>query len=219
MATSDGRGGFVELNAVNPETMMDWSKTLPKDMPVTLSEVYRGKDTPLDIDYVARTFVTPKRITAFKDLFWVENKMLVISERLRDIIEAHDPGVHHIWPIEVLSKKGVAYPDALYGFVPAVHAAAILETEGDVNIREERISPPTKLFPLGGRSPHSTRLEATYDAAVDAEKLPSRHIWWDHGLTRNYLLLSDQLHDAIVAAGLKVIPMKKVRLLKEIKHA
>jgi len=213
-ASPDARGGFVELYAVHPETLKDWSKTLPDRMPTTLSRVYQGKDAPLEVDYVPRYFVKPKRIPAFKDLFWVENKLLVVSERFRSIIEAHDPGVHHIWPIQIMSKKGVAYPDALYGFVPTVHAAAISETEGDVCVEEESTHPPAKLFPMGMWSPRRTRLDVTWGAAVDASKCPPNHIWWDHGLTENHLLLSDNLHEAIVAAGLKVIPMKKTKLAK-----
>ncbi|MEJ8560109.1 hypothetical protein QTO30_01855 [Yoonia sp. GPGPB17] len=214
-ATTDGRGGFVELYAVDPDNLSDWSRALPlRGVGVSLAGVYKGKDAELLLKYVPRHFVTPKRINAFKDLFWVEGKMLVISERFREIIKAHDPGIHHIWPIQVMSKKGVAYPDALYGFVPAVHAAAISETEGDVHITEPSTAPPTKLFPQGVHTRRSTRLRPSWIAAVHPDKVPSQNIWWDHGLTRNYLLLSDVLHDAIVAADLKVIPMKKTTVAR-----
>ncbi len=214
-ASPDGNGGHVSMHAVDPKTMDDWYKTLASSILGDLSDAYHGNNIPFQMTHAPRHFVTPKRITAFKDLFWVEGKMLIISDQLRVIIQAHDPDVHHIWPIQVMSKKGVTYPDALYGFVPTVHAAAISETEGDVCVEEESTHPPTKLFPMGMWSPRRTGLDVTWSAAVDASKCPPNHIWWDHGLTENHLLLSDPLHEAIVAAGLKVIPMKKTKLAKQ----
>ena len=38
-----------------------------------------------------------------------------VSEPLKDIIEALEPGVHFYWPIRMTGPKGVEYPVRYYG--------------------------------------------------------------------------------------------------------
>ncbi len=154
-----------------------------------------------------------KKRASFPDLWWGENGLFVISGALHAIIEDHDLGKHHMWPVKMFTKRHEPYPQEFYALVPGVHAAAISEAESDVFVQEERYSAPTKLFPKGGFSPRSSSLNSSWDAAVDVTKQPSGHLWWDHGLTDAYLLASDALHNAIKDAGLKVIPMKKLKEL------
>ncbi|MEM9796743.1 MAG: DUF1629 domain-containing protein [Pseudomonadota bacterium] len=204
-----GRGGSISTDAIIPETGEEWGRSIGLDIASDFSDVFRGGKGQLDLSTVPRTVVVERKRQQFPDIWWGENKLHIISEALHEIIEDHDPGLHIIWPVEMQTKRGEVYPGPFFAFVPGVHAAAIDEDESDANVTEETHYPATATRP-GSISPKFSYLETSWDAVVKSDALPDCHIWWDHGLTRSYLLTSDALHDAIKTAGRKVIPMKKV---------
>ena len=210
-----GRGGHISTSAVDAKTMQSWRVATGGAGLAENSEVFNGKDIPLNTNVLPSAFVVDKRRTIFPDIWWGENRLLIISDRFREIIEDHDSSLHHIWQVTMLTKKGAAYPDTFHAFVPGVHAAAISEANSDVQVSEEKHYPPTAILPVS-ISPRSASLNSRWDGTVDLSQIPAHHLWWDHGLTEPYLLLSDAMHDAIVAAGLKVIPMKKMKALQEL---
>ncbi|WP_377191647.1 imm11 family protein [Ruegeria meonggei] len=57
----------------------------------------------------------PRKPKKLPDIFSARNGVRIITDRVRQILEDFDPGVHQIIPIEAVYKDG-SKPDALYFF-------------------------------------------------------------------------------------------------------
>ena len=207
MKAYDGRGGFIDSEA--PE----WKANVGVHERADASGIFKGDPGRLDPAQMPARFVIPRKRKSFPDLWWGSGGLFVISGALRDLIEAHDPGLHQIWPMEMVTKRDEPYPGTFFGLSVVGRAAAITEEGSHVHVQEAYDSPATATT-SAYHTPRRATLYSTYDTCVDPAKLPAHHLWWDDGLSRPYLLLSDALHDAIVAAGLSVIPMKRTKVLK-----
>lgn len=174
------------------------------------AEAFKGAKVPLDMNLVPRAQIVIKKRSGFPDLWSGENGLMTISLALKDLIEAHDPGRHYIWPMTLLTKRHVEYEGAHFGFVPGVHTSALDEEHSDVRVEEERFLEATRMT-RAHTMPRTVRLRTYEKAAVHKADLPDAHLWWDGGFTDPYLMVSDSLHDAIKAAGLKTIRMVKVK--------
>ena len=122
------------------------------------------------------------------DMYWVEDGLLLISDAFRDIIELLDPGKHHVWPVEILSKRGVPRAEVFHAIVPGVHASSLSEVQSDVYVKESRLMPAVGNF-AANVSPRTARLHSNFDAAYHKTKTQESNLWWDHALRDPYLLL------------------------------
>jgi hypothetical protein len=208
--TSDGRGGWIHTEGFDQVSGKKWGQSLPPGVGAPTSMIFKGENKPLDMDLVPRTQIVIKKRSSFPDMWWGENGLLTISLALKDIIEAHDPGRHYIWPMTLLTKRHVEYEGAHFGFVPGVHASVLDEENSDVRKEEERFVEATRMS-RARRVPRKVRLWTYEKAAVRKADLPDAHLWWDASFDKPYLFASDSLQDAIKAAGLKTIRMVKVK--------
>ncbi|MEO0862318.1 MAG: hypothetical protein AAFY65_17055 [Pseudomonadota bacterium] len=178
------------------------------------SDVFHGKQRALtvndiELEKLPRTLILQKSYKQIRDLCWAEGGQIVISDALRQIIEAHDPGQHIIWEQVIRTKRKGPKPGPFFGLIIGPRASAIVEKGDDLQITPERFNEAIGTI-SAHTSPRIARLR-TFRAWIDPSNVPQQHLWWDHGLTRPYLLMSDTLHDAIVEAELKVIPMKRCK--------
>jgi hypothetical protein len=209
-----GRTPHISTDAVDPETDRPWQDAVGLDKAVEVACVFHGDEKLFDRTDLPLGFILAKPRKAFPDMWAAQDSLMIISDALRDLIEAHDPGVHMIWPVTMQTKRGERYPGPFFGLVPMVHAAAISEKHGKVMVSEEKLIPATPII-REHISPRTTRLSGHDTGHVYPSKLPSAHIWWDHGLTDNYLLISDALHGAIKDAKLKTLHFEKLSLVPE----
>ncbi|MEO0860841.1 MAG: hypothetical protein AAFY65_09510, partial [Pseudomonadota bacterium] len=176
--------------------------------------VFQGEQRALtvndiELEKLPRTLVLQKSYKQIRDLCWAENAQFIITDPLRQIIEAHDPGQHIIWEQVIRTKRKGPKPGPFFGLIVGPRASAIVEEGDDLQITPEQFNEAIGTMPAY-TSPRTARLR-TYRAWIDPSNVPEQHLWWDEGLTYPYLLMSDTLHDAIVEAGLKVIPMKRCK--------
>lgn len=208
--TSDGRGGFIHAEFYDRASGGKWMHAIGLDDAAECSQVFKGKNAPLNLDLVPRTMIVEKKRASFPDMWWGEGGLLIISPALKNLIEAHDPGQHYIWPMTLLTKRHVEYEGAHFGFVPGVHASALDEENSDVRIEEERFVEATRMS-RARRVPRKVRLWTYEKAGVRKADLPDAHLWWDASFDKPHLFTSDSLHDAIKAAGLKTIRAVKAK--------
>ncbi len=209
-----GRTAHISTETVHPETLEPWHEAVGLGCAVKVARLFHGDQKSLESADLPLAVVVAKARKAFPDMWHAQDDLLIISQALRDIIEAHDPGVHKVWPLRLMEKRGEHYPGPFFGFLPMVHASAISEKHSKVLVSEERVNPATPIMPEYV-SPRSTRLLGRKDGYVYPSKLPSAHVWWDHGLTDNYLLISDALHGAIKDAKLKTLHFEKLSHVPE----
>ncbi|MGB3688708.1 MAG: DUF1629 domain-containing protein, partial [Jannaschia helgolandensis] len=126
--TLDGRGGHISTSSYDLRTKSASPlRQQSTKMAAVYADIFKGERGDLDLALLPKVFVVEKKRKVFPDMWWGENGLFIISDALRRVIEAHDPGKHIIWPVEMLTKRGEPYPGPFFGFVPAVHAAAISE--------------------------------------------------------------------------------------------
>ncbi|UWQ20728.1 hypothetical protein [Jannaschia sp. W003] len=134
----------------------------------------------------------PRRLRPLRhpvpDLFATRAGLLVASEAAREVIEAHDPGLHRFWPVDVGAPH--------HGLIVRATGAAITERGSLCHVEPA--------LPRLGLPRHVTLL--AHAARVDAARLPAANLWWDRALSRPYLLVSDCLAFALEA--LDAIPMR-----------
>ena len=125
------------------------------------------------------------------------------SAAFRDVVEAHDPGVHQFVPVQVEDAKGGAIEHDYFWFAPG-HRIFALDAE--------RTSPPMRPYPEGPDwiNPHPDRPAMRFDRkqrsetwalVFRADKIGDRNLFCD-GEFRRQIFISDRLKRAFEAAAL-----------------
>jgi hypothetical protein len=129
-----------------------------------------------------------------------------VSEPLKDIFEALEPGVHFYWPMRMTGPKGVEYPVRHYGMQVRRFFDSFRPDESDP---EAWSKAPRTLTPIY-RASSDTKAIYTGLAISEAE-VAGAHIWRERHLHRPSLLISDTLQAEIKKAGLKVWKHNKMK--------
>ncbi len=129
-----------------------------------------------------------------------------VSEPLKDIIEALEPGVHFYWPIRIMGPKGVEYPVRYFG---------MLVRRFFTSFRPELSEPgswnkaPNTMTPMYTTRANSKAFYA--ELAISEAEVAGAHIWRERHLYQPNLLISDTLQAEIKKAGLKMWKYYKMK--------
>jgi len=129
-----------------------------------------------------------------------------VSEPLKDIIEALEPGVHFYWPIRIMGPKGVEYPVRYFGMQVRRFFTSFrpeLSEPGSWN------KAPSTMTPMYTTRANSKAFYA--ELAISEAEVAGAHIWRERHLYRPNLLISDTLQAEIKKAGLKVWKHHKMK--------
>lgn len=122
-----------------------------------------------------------------------------VSEPLKDIIEALEPGAHFYWPIRMTGPKGVEYPVRYFGMQVRRFFASFrpeLSEPGSWN------KAPNTMTPMYTTRANSKAFYA--GLAISEAEVAGAYIWRERHLYQPNLLISDTLQAEIKKAGLKV---------------
>jgi hypothetical protein len=153
--------------------------------------------TPLEAHEKPAWLETEKNYSSLGSFLITENRLLVVDENLKVIIERLEPSVHVFWPIQITMPKGAVYPKQFYGmvigqfldsFVPEKSADGILEKEN--NYESYFISMETKQNLAG--------------VAMSKSVFGTHHLWRERRLRRPGICFSDALQSEIAKAGLRM---------------
>jgi len=200
IALSGGRpqGGFLQSG--NPE----WFKAaFAAQNSKHLFKMFQGEEFGMiDEDWLPKSWIVEKARPVMPDMFWGSCGMMIVSGPYHDIVEDLDPGLHQMWPIDLRRKRKGSFPGRWYGLNIRGRAEAI-QIEGS----DLRFNPGSEQLGL----PDRYILRDSFKVTVAKSALPDAHLWWDHALHTSSptILCSDNLRDAVVAAGLKPIPFVK----------
>ncbi|WP_120502303.1 DUF1629 domain-containing protein [Roseovarius sp. EL26] len=134
---------------------------------------------------------------------WGGGQRQLASEAFRDVVEAHDPGVHQFVPVQVENSKGEPVEKQYFWFVPGHRIFAM---------NAEKTEPPMKMFPDTPdiTNPHPGRPAGVYRPRppVEAWKpvfyreiIGDRDLFCDGEYPRK-IFISDLLKQAFEDAGL-----------------
>ena len=144
-----------------------------------------------------QTAETPKKLGAF---LVTDGGLIVVEERLKTLLEEMEPGVHDFRPVRIIMPRGNDHP------VP-YHVMRI------GNFRDSfrpELSDSDSLFGAPDMYTANTSKKAYAGVAMSVEEIGGAHLWRERTLTGPRICMSDQLHDAIVKAGLSM--MKHYRM-------
>ena len=125
------------------------------------------------------------------------------SAAFRDVVEAHDPGVHQFVPVRVENTKGERVEKDYFWFAPGHRIFAM---------NAEKTEPPMMMYPDEPNvvNPHSDRLPGFYMPRPPVEawkpvfykdKIGDRDLFCD-GEYPGKIFISDRLKQAFEEAGL-----------------
>jgi hypothetical protein len=148
-------------------------------------------------------YVFEKRYNRPAALIKLTNRMHAVDERLRDILELLEPGVHTFNPIRVMLRKGVAHPVQHHMLVVGRWLDAFRLEESDLNCLD-----------CGARSCPGVKANvknAFAGVAMSAADIGDAHLWCERGLRGAEFFISDRLKDEADKAGLRLPPSYRMK--------
>lgn len=141
----------------------------------------------------------PKSIAAVIEL---RDRLLVVSEPLKNLIEELQPDTNDFWPIELELPKGKATDDRYFGMVISTFLDSF-DTEGsDPQMWSDQDGKPTVL----------DRKKACFARIALSPEITSQvHVWREKRLRGASFFISDELKDKIDQAGLRFPTHYKLR--------
>lgn len=118
------------------------------------------------------------------------NRVLVVDEAMKNLIEGLEPSVHQFRPITFLQPNAEPFPGSYFAMIIG-------------QFRESFIPEPETEGALWSRS--------SYLDPVKGRTFTRAHLWRERKLIGPDFFSSDALYDAVKRAKLKVPPMFKVR--------
>ncbi len=163
----------------------------------------RGKEPPVVAGPIKITQHTgPKKLPDY--FYGATSDAIVVSQRFRDLVEKFDPVQHLLIPCEICDKKsGEAKEGEYFYFKPLGFVKnGIVVEESDV---KERVSPKTGK--VTGYETTGTPPRLMWRQSVIAD----RHLWADP-LFHRAVVVSDELQEAMVAAGISGMQWHESRI-------
>lgn len=164
---------------------------------------WRGDDVPVVAGPIKLTQHTgPKKLPDY--FYGATSDAIVVSRRFRNLVEGFDPVQHLYIPCEIFEKKsGAAREGEYYYFKPLGFVKnGIVVEESDVR---ECVSPKTGKVTGYEATGTPPRLMWRQSAIAD------RHLWADP-LFHRAVVVSDELQEAMVAAGISGMQWHESRI-------
>jgi hypothetical protein len=149
-------------------------------------------------------FHTVKSYKSLASLIWMNNKLAVVHQDLKEIIEEMEPGVHRFWPIKIVMPRNTEYPANYYGVLVGNFPKAFRPDASEPSAFKKS----EFIYLLG-----SFRKDRIEGLAFSAQAIGEIHLWREPNLSQVDLFLSDELLDKIKTAGLRVGRHYRVRLV------
>jgi hypothetical protein len=147
-----------------------------------------------------QTEETPKKLGAF---IVTVGGFFLVEERLKVLIEEIEPGIHDFRPVRIIMPRGKDYPLTYY----AIRIGNFRDS-----FRPE-LSDSDSLFGAPDMYTTHTSKKAFAGVAMSMEEIGGAHLWRERTLTGPRICMSDQLHDAIVKAGLSMMKLYKMKIV------
>jgi hypothetical protein len=184
------------------------AKFKPHDYGFAIYERLLKDIGPLADHELPRMFVAserPKALGSLIRLAWAR----AVDQKLKDIIERLEPGVHQFWPLQIVMPNGDEYPVQYYGMMVLRRLSSFRPDQSDPScFLGQQIAPGIRSY-----SSYGVSKKINAGLAMSKAVLNGSHIWRERELTNPTLVLSDDLVAEIKKAGLKIpkhFPLKEV---------
>lgn len=153
--------------------------------------------TPLENHEPPRIHFPEKSYRALGSLLILSSYILAIDEDLKVIIERFEPDVHRFFPLDLHLPNGSVYPKQYYTLWVGQYCESFVP-DGEI-FEEDYIQGI-----VGVQRMHLREKRYAQKLMFSRKKFDDRHLWRERRFNNYLLLFSDQLYEAIVAAGLEL---------------
>ena len=193
-----------DVDKIRPiDQSIDIGFSLP---PMIWERALMGRE--ISTEFVPRTIKIkrirwPKDYAPFPYDFKVRYGDSIVSQEFKDIVEAHDPGVHQFIPITLQDTRGMPMGKDFYWFAPGNRVFALNPDRVQAKLRYFTHDNP------GWVNPHQDRLPTFIRGVVadkmtlhfHADRIGDRDLFVD-GEVPGEIFISDRLRTAFADAGL-----------------
>lgn len=137
-----------------------------------------------------------KQAASLPDIFSARSGVRIISERVRQILEAFDPGVHQILPIEAFYRDG-SKPDTAYFFLNVTkHLDTVIDEASSVKMAFQIV---------GEKSRDQMELDppTARNLVIRKDRAAEHNLWREKRYPYLPLLMSDEMHAEFKAQKIK----------------
>lgn len=181
------------------EAAIDPNNKLASHM-VNVSDKFKKDRGPVFDHEWPKEYRTERALKQFGAIIQVNERLLIVEDGLRALIEEFEPGVHQFNPIEMTTKGGKIYPGGHHVLVISQFIDCFSVQDSDPKIAKE-------LWPGMDPMMYSIRLRPNYKAfevlALRDACHAGKHLWRETMLTGPDFFMSDDLHEAILEADFK----------------
>jgi hypothetical protein len=153
-------------------------------------------------------FVFEKLYSRPAALIKLTNRMYAVDERLRDILEQLEPGVHRFNPIRMMLPKRVEHPVKHQMIVVGRWLSSFRRDQSDpdcLDTRDARFPPIIKSYVKNAHA----------GVAMSAAEIGDAHLWCERWLHGADFFISDRLKDVATNAGLRLPTSHKMKSVRE----
>ena len=144
-------------------------------------------------------FKTARALKQIGVLFKGNERLLIVEDGLRALIERFEPGMHRFRPIKVVTKGGKVYPGDHHLLVIGQFVDCFSFQDSDPSIVREIQAGTDSMF----YSAQAYSRQQFAKLAFKTTCLAGRHLWRETKLSGSDFYISDDLHEAILKAGFK----------------
>lgn len=144
-------------------------------------------------------FKTARALKQIGVLFKGNERLLMVEDGLRALIERFEPGMHRFRPIKVVTKGGKVYPGNHHLLVIGQFLGCFSYQDSDPSLVRE-------VYPGLDPMCYSAWVHYRQEYAKLAFKTAchaGKHLWRETKLSGSDFYISDDLHEAILEAGFK----------------
>ena len=161
---------------------------------------------PLASHEMPKEYQLKKSYRSLAALMEINGTFLIVQKPLKELIEAFEPGVHQFWPITIALRGGQPYPVPCFGMVIKNHIESVLADQSEWTPSHSR--PPLRYMTQDFFDAEKHRVDRV---VLSQKAIEGRHLWRDTRWLKPGLFISNELHDAVKAAGLRIFPTRQAK--------
>lgn len=202
--------GYHEAYEMHIRALAEEGK-MPTPIPLTTlrwqsSEKYHSNNGWLEPHEQPLGFTTDRRYRALHDIINTLNRMLAVSEKMKELVEEFEPGIHQSWPIHIrmLTQRYPTlpeemYPHQYYGMVVHTHLNSI-----DVEASNPELFHDNK---------HFVEIKATAnceEVSLKRSVFGGHHIWQEEKILSGHrLFFSDEFRNEMVERSIRTLKLTR----------
>ena len=160
---------------------------------------------PIAAHEAPKCFETEKRYSSLGSLIELNDRIVAVDGPMKDIIERHEPGKHHFFPIEIVMPKKVIYPQRYFVMAIGQYLDSFSLEQSDPGSWRESSDKEFGFF-------EDTK-KAMSGLALSKRVFGDVHLWRERRMLSPLICFSEQLRSEFIASGLrlpKLYPLKEV---------